>query len=141
VHLLDLPTSSWRSSRSRWRGRAGRRPARVGGRLPEGALIISRPARGTGFVPKADTVIEAGDEVLLVLDPGLEACSAQSRYRRGSRRPPRDQLLVRALLDDRPCSSTTMRPASRIVERRWAMTIAVRPASRRRRPSSILRSV
>ena len=27
---------------------------------------------GRGFVPKADTVIEAGDEVLLVLDPGLE---------------------------------------------------------------------
>ncbi len=27
---------------------------------------------GSGFVPKADTVIEAGDEVLLVLDPGLE---------------------------------------------------------------------
>ena len=27
---------------------------------------------GKGFVPKADTVIEAGDEVLLVLDPGLE---------------------------------------------------------------------
>ena len=33
---------------------------------------------GTGFVPKADTVIEAGDEVLLVLDPGLEdAITAQ----------------------------------------------------------------
>jgi trk system potassium uptake protein TrkA len=28
--------------------------------------------KGGGFVPKADTVIEAGDEVLLVLDPGLE---------------------------------------------------------------------
>ena len=27
---------------------------------------------GGGFVPKADTVIEAGDEVLLVLDPGME---------------------------------------------------------------------
>ena len=27
---------------------------------------------GSGFVPKPDTVIEAGDEVLLVLDPGLE---------------------------------------------------------------------
>ena len=27
---------------------------------------------GAGFVPKADTMIEAGDEVLLVLDPGLE---------------------------------------------------------------------
>ena len=25
------------------------------------------------FVPKADTVVEAGDEVLVVLDPGLEA--------------------------------------------------------------------
>ncbi len=41
-------------------------------RLPEGALIISILRAGSGFVPKADTVIEAGDEVLLVLDPGLE---------------------------------------------------------------------
>jgi trk system potassium uptake protein TrkA len=40
--------------------------------LPEGALIISLLREGRGFVPKADTVIEAGDEVLLVLDPGLE---------------------------------------------------------------------
>lgn len=40
--------------------------------LPEGSLIISVLRSGNGFVPKADTVIEAGDEVLLVLDPGLE---------------------------------------------------------------------
>jgi trk system potassium uptake protein len=40
--------------------------------LPEGSLIISVLRDGTGFVPKADTVIEAGDEVLLILDPGLE---------------------------------------------------------------------
>ncbi len=40
--------------------------------LPEGALIISVLREGGGFVPKADTVIGAGDEVLLVLDPGLE---------------------------------------------------------------------
>jgi trk system potassium uptake protein TrkA len=40
--------------------------------LPEGCLIISVLRDGRGFVPKADTVIEAGDEVLLVLDPGLE---------------------------------------------------------------------
>ena len=40
--------------------------------LPDGSLIISVLRDGTGFVPKADTVIEAGDEVLLVLDPGLE---------------------------------------------------------------------
>jgi trk system potassium uptake protein len=41
--------------------------------LPEGSLVISVLRGGSGFVPKADTVIEAGDEVLLVLDPGLEA--------------------------------------------------------------------
>jgi trk system potassium uptake protein TrkA len=40
--------------------------------LPEGSLIISVLRGGSGFVPKHDTVIEAGDEVLLVLDPGLE---------------------------------------------------------------------
>ena len=40
--------------------------------LPDGSLIISLLREGRGFVPKADTVIEAGDEVLLVLDPGLE---------------------------------------------------------------------
>jgi trk system potassium uptake protein len=40
--------------------------------LPEGALIISVLRDGGGFVPKPDTRIEAGDEVLLVLDPGLE---------------------------------------------------------------------
>jgi trk system potassium uptake protein len=40
--------------------------------LPDGALIISVLRGGTGFVPKADSMIEAGDQVLLILDPGLE---------------------------------------------------------------------
>src|SRR4051812_40973165 len=40
--------------------------------LPDGSLIISILRGGEGFVPKADTVIEPGDEVLVVLDPGLE---------------------------------------------------------------------
>src|ERR1700736_985238 len=40
--------------------------------LPEGSLIISVLRDGRGFVPTADTVIEAGDGVLLVLNPGLE---------------------------------------------------------------------
>jgi trk system potassium uptake protein TrkA len=40
--------------------------------LPDGSLIISVLRDGKGFVPKADTVIDPGDEVLLVLDPGLE---------------------------------------------------------------------
>jgi trk/ktr system potassium uptake protein len=49
---------------------AGRRVDEVP--LPEGSLIISILRQGTGFVPKADSVIQAGDEVLVVLDPGLE---------------------------------------------------------------------
>ncbi|MBV9817650.1 MAG: NAD-binding protein [Solirubrobacterales bacterium] len=40
--------------------------------LPEGALIISVLRGGSGFVPKADTVMQAGDQVMLILDPGLE---------------------------------------------------------------------
>ena len=42
------------------------------GDLPEGSLIISLLREGKGFVPKGDSEIRAGDEVLLVLDPGLE---------------------------------------------------------------------
>jgi trk system potassium uptake protein TrkA len=40
--------------------------------LPEGALVISILRDASGFVPVADSVIRAGDEVLLVLDTGLE---------------------------------------------------------------------
>src|SRR5438105_13444810 len=40
--------------------------------LPEGSLIISVLRERAGFVPKTDTVIQAGDGVLLVLNPGLE---------------------------------------------------------------------
>ncbi|MGD0198902.1 MAG: TrkA family potassium uptake protein [Solirubrobacteraceae bacterium] len=49
---------------------AGRRVAEV--RLPEGSLVISVLRAGRGFVPTAETVVEAGDQVLLVLDAGLE---------------------------------------------------------------------
>jgi trk system potassium uptake protein TrkA len=41
-------------------------------KLPEGSLVISVLREGTGFVPTPETVIEAGDQVLLVLDAGLE---------------------------------------------------------------------
>jgi trk system potassium uptake protein TrkA len=50
---------------------AGARVADVS--LPEGSLIISVLRAGGGFVPKSDTVIEPGDEVLVILDPGLES--------------------------------------------------------------------
>jgi len=49
---------------------AGQRVADVV--MPDGSLIISVLREGGGFVPQEDTVIEAGDEVLVVLDPGLE---------------------------------------------------------------------
>ncbi len=53
--------------------------------LPEGSLIISVLREGRGFVPGADTVIEAGDQVLLVLDPGLEE-SITSHFAANGRR-------------------------------------------------------
>ncbi len=56
--------------------------------LPEGSLIISVLRDGSGFVPKADTVIEAGDEVLLVLDPGLEETITPFFAPNGSRPQP-----------------------------------------------------
>ena len=40
--------------------------------MPDGSLLISVLRGGEGFVPGPDTVLEAGDEVLAVLDPGLE---------------------------------------------------------------------
>ena len=45
--------------------------------VPDGSLVISILRDGTGFVPLADSVIESGDEVLLVLDSGLEDAITQ----------------------------------------------------------------
>ena len=60
--------------------------------LPDGSLVIAIMRDGTGFVPLADSMIEAGDEVLLVLDTGLEDSVADAlpvaRARRGRVAPP-----------------------------------------------------
>jgi trk system potassium uptake protein len=40
--------------------------------MPDGSLLISVLRGDEGFVPTADTVLEAGDEILAVLDPNLE---------------------------------------------------------------------
>jgi trk system potassium uptake protein len=40
--------------------------------MPEGSLLISVLRDGSGFVPTSETVIASGDEVLAVLDPGIE---------------------------------------------------------------------
>jgi trk system potassium uptake protein len=80
VHLLDLPDEQLEIIEVEVAEGApaeGRRISELG--LPEGSLVISvLPRGGGGFVPKADTVIQVGDEVLVVLDPGLEeAITAQ----------------------------------------------------------------
>lgn len=41
--------------------------------MPEGSLLISVLRERQGFVPGPDTVLEAGDEVIAVLDPGKES--------------------------------------------------------------------
>jgi trk system potassium uptake protein TrkA len=73
VHLLDLPQERLEiiemllADDSRVTGQ------RVGDlEMPEGTLLISVLREGRGFVPGQDTVLEAGDEVLAVLDPGIE---------------------------------------------------------------------
>ncbi len=74
VHLLDLPEERLEIIElvvSDGSPAAGRQIIDID--LPDGALIVAvLRAEGGGFVPKADTQIKAGDEVLLVLDPGLE---------------------------------------------------------------------
>ena len=73
VHLLDLPEERLEIIElvvSDDAPAAGKKVVDL--RLPEGSLVISVLRNGSGFVPKPDTVVEAGDEVLVVLDPGLE---------------------------------------------------------------------
>jgi trk system potassium uptake protein TrkA len=40
--------------------------------LPDGGLIIAILREGEGIVPNGDTTINTGDEVMLILNPGLE---------------------------------------------------------------------
>src|SRR6476620_9455504 len=68
VHLLDLPLEKLEIIEievAEGSPAAGRAVQDM--KLPDGALIISLLRAGRGFVPQADSIIEAGDEVLLVL--------------------------------------------------------------------------
>ncbi len=73
VHLLDFPEERLeiiemlleKDSKV-----AGERVADL--QMPEGSLLISVLRDGQGFVPGPETVLEPGDEVLAVLDPGKE---------------------------------------------------------------------
>jgi trk/ktr system potassium uptake protein len=73
VHLLDLPQERLEIIELLLSETSPVTGQRVGDlELPEGSLLISVLRGGTGFVPGPETVLEAGDEVLAVLDPGLE---------------------------------------------------------------------
>jgi trk system potassium uptake protein TrkA len=73
LHLLDLPQERLEIIELEVRQGSpacGKQVKELG--IPEGSLVISILRDGTGFVPLADSVVEEGDEVLLVLDTGLE---------------------------------------------------------------------
>jgi trk system potassium uptake protein TrkA len=73
VHLLDLPQERLEIIELLLAEGSPVTGRRVGDlELPEGSLLISVLREGTGFVPGPDTVLEPGDEVLAVLDPGME---------------------------------------------------------------------
>jgi trk system potassium uptake protein TrkA len=73
LHLLDLPQERLEIIEVEVAAGSPADGTEVRGLgIPEGSLVISVLRDGTGFVPLADSVVRAGDEVLLVLDTGLE---------------------------------------------------------------------
>ena len=73
VHLLDLPQERLEIIELLLGPSSQVTGHKVGDLdMPEGTLLISVLREGRGFVPGPDTVLEEGDEVLAVLDPGVE---------------------------------------------------------------------
>src|SRR6266513_5922803 len=73
VHLLDLPEQKLEVIEMLLPKDSRAAGVRVGDlEMPEGSLLISVVRDDLGFVPAPDTVLEAGDEVLAVLDPRVE---------------------------------------------------------------------
>ncbi len=73
VHLLDLPEQRLEIIEMLLPDDSRAAGVRVGDlEMPEGSLLISVLREGRGFVPGPDTVLEAGDEILAVLDPTVE---------------------------------------------------------------------
>jgi trk system potassium uptake protein len=73
VHLLDLPEQRLEIIEMLLPEDSRAAGVRVGDlEMPDGSLLISVLREGRGFVPGPETVLEAGDEILAVLDPTVE---------------------------------------------------------------------
>jgi trk system potassium uptake protein len=73
VHLLDLPEQKLEIIEMQLPDNSRAAGTRVSDlQMPEGSLLISIVRNDRGFVPGPDTVLEAGDEVMAVLDPRVE---------------------------------------------------------------------
>jgi trk system potassium uptake protein len=73
VHLLDFPEERLEIIEMLLEKNSKVAGQRVGDlQMPEGSLLISVLREGRGFVPGPETVLEPGDEILAVLDPGRE---------------------------------------------------------------------
>jgi trk system potassium uptake protein TrkA len=73
VHLLDLPGERLEIIEIQLEESSRAVGKTVGDlAMPEGSLLISVLRDGQGFVPGPETDLRAEDEVLAVLDPGLE---------------------------------------------------------------------
>jgi trk system potassium uptake protein TrkA len=73
VHLLDFPEERLEIIEMLLEKDSKVAGQRVGDlEMPDGSLLISVLREGRGFVPGPETVLEPGDEILAVLDPGTE---------------------------------------------------------------------
>jgi trk/ktr system potassium uptake protein len=73
VHLLDFPEERLEIIEMLLEKDSKVAGQRVGDlEMPDGSLLISVLREGRGFVPGSETVLEPGDEILAVLDPGTE---------------------------------------------------------------------
>lgn len=73
VHLLDLKEEQLEIIELLLEEDSKVAGKRVGDlQMPDGSLLISVLRDGKGFVPGPETVLQSGDEVLAVLDPGRE---------------------------------------------------------------------
>jgi trk system potassium uptake protein len=73
IHLLELRKENLEIVELTVDENANAKGKRIGGlKLPEGARVISVVRNGTAEIPQADTQLQAGDQVLAILEPGKE---------------------------------------------------------------------